>query len=69
MKRDPHLQEFLMRRGRVKELAKAAGVTKQAVSGWYRIPAERASVISEALDIPLHELRPDLWRPPEGEAT
>jgi DNA-binding transcriptional regulator YdaS (Cro superfamily) len=58
-----------MRRGRVNELAKATGLTKQAISAWTRIPAERAPAISEALGVPLHELRPDLWPVPEGESA
>jgi len=42
-------------------LAQAAGVTKQAIQGWTRVPAERAKAVSAALDIPLNTLRPDLW--------
>lgn len=70
MERDPHYQEFLMRRGRVGELARATGLSKQAISAWKRIPAERAPVISKTLGLPLHELRPDLWpAPTDSEAA
>lgn len=54
-----------MRRGRVNELARVAGCSKQAVSAWKRIPADRAPAIAKAMGIPLHELRPDLWPVPE----
>ena len=53
-----------MRRGRVKAIADAAGVSTQAVSQWRRIPAEYAKVISEAIGVPLWGLRPDLWDAP-----
>lgn len=69
MERDPHFHEFLMRRGRVNEIAAAAGVTKQAVSQWKRIPEDKAQQIADALSLSLHELRPDLWpAPTESEA-
>jgi DNA-binding transcriptional regulator YdaS (Cro superfamily) len=43
-------------------------MTRQAVYQWKQIPAEKAAAISEALGLPLHELRPDLW-PPPGEVS
>lgn len=41
-------------------------ITPQAISQWEQIPAERAKEIAEATDIPLHDLRPDLWTKPEN---
>ena len=64
MSRDPHFQELLMRRGRTREIAHAAGVSRQAVWAWDRIPAERAMEISKAIGLELWELRPDLWQNP-----
>jgi DNA-binding transcriptional regulator YdaS (Cro superfamily) len=58
-----------MRRGRVNELAKVTGLTKQAISAWPRIPAERVPAIAEALGLSPHELRPDLWPVPPSEAA
>jgi len=70
MERDPHYQELLMRRGRLVAIAEAAGVSKQAVSAWTRIPAERAPDIARALGMELWELRPDLWpAPTSNEVT
>ncbi len=65
MARDPHYQEFLMRRGRVRQIAQATGLSRQAISAWRRIPAERAIEIADKLDYALWELRPDLWPPPQ----
>lgn len=53
-----------MRRGRMKEIAQAVNLSVPAVCRWKRIPAERAQVISKALGLSLHELRPDLWPSP-----
>lgn len=68
MDRDPHFQELLSRHGRGAQIAAALGMTRQAIYQWRQIPAEKASVISKALGLPLHELRPDLWPPPEGSS-
>lgn len=64
MSRDPHFQELLSRHGRGAKIAAALGITRQAVYQWEQIPAEKAAAISDALDLPLHALRPDLWPPP-----
>lgn len=58
---DPGFALALEKAGNKKNLAEAAGVTKQAVNLWTRVPAERARKISDALGIPLKKLRPDLW--------
>jgi len=44
-------------------LAKAAGVTRQAVTQWVHIPAERVLAIEAATGhrVSRHELRPDLY--------
>jgi hypothetical protein len=47
-------------------LAEAAGVDRTTVLYWRsrgRIPVERALRINEELGIPLHEMRPDVWKP------
>lgn len=59
-----------MRRGRMTQIAEAVNLSAAAVCRWKRIPAERAQMISKALGLPLHELRPDLWPAPvESEAA
>ena len=41
-------------------------ITPQALWFWEKqIPAERVAVVSKVTGIPKHELRPDLWDPPE----
>jgi len=37
-------------------------MTPAAVSKWSRIPVHHAHRISEETGIPLHVLRPDVWR-------
>jgi DNA-binding transcriptional regulator YdaS (Cro superfamily) len=44
-------------------LANKLGISKQAVSMWKKIPAERVIAIEAATGIPREELRPDLYRP------
>jgi hypothetical protein len=55
--------------GGVGRLAKAAGVHWSTVCSWKRtkdrlVPVHRARAVSEALGIPLHLIRPDVWAPP-----
>jgi DNA-binding transcriptional regulator YdaS (Cro superfamily) len=59
----------IKRAGSVKALADVAGVRPQAVSQWDRIPVERAVRISDALGIPRHVLRPDLYEAPKADAA
>ena len=42
-------------------IGKAAGVTKQAVGQWKRIPAERLPSLAKNLNKTHSELRPDLY--------
>ncbi len=55
-----------------KAVAEAAGVSQTEVSLWCNakraIPATRAKMIADALDFPLHLMRPDLWAPPAASA-
>jgi DNA-binding transcriptional regulator YdaS (Cro superfamily) len=47
--------------GGTKTLAIRLGITPQAVSGWFRIPAERVIQVEDATGVPRSELRPDLY--------
>lgn len=47
-------------------LASKLGISKQAVSMWGKIPAERVIAIEAATGIPREELRPDLYPPRAG---
>jgi DNA-binding transcriptional regulator YdaS (Cro superfamily) len=51
-------------------LARALGVTKQAVSAWRRPPALHVAEISRLSGIDPHQLRPDIFpRPKTDEVT
>ena len=67
------LDEIAALAGGVNKLAEIAGVHQTTVSASWRragrIPVDRARAISEALKIPLHEIRPDVWRPSSEEAA
>lgn len=68
------LEEIIARAGGVTGLARVAGVNHATISATWRrtgrVPVERAHAISEALAIPLSEIRPDIWRPASaGEAA
>jgi len=48
--------------GGIRSLARAIGVTYQAIQSWKkRIPAERVLDIERATGIPREKLRPDLY--------
>jgi DNA-binding transcriptional regulator YdaS (Cro superfamily) len=66
------IDEIAAKAGGIGRLAELLGVHWSTVCGFKRtraqlIPPHHARVISAALDIPLHEIRPDLW-PPADEA-
>ncbi|MCA3281721.1 MAG: pyruvate kinase [Roseomonas sp.] len=66
--RDPNLEALLARRGTVKQIAAALGISTAAVSQWKRIPEDRVSELSKALNLPPESLRPDLApTPPNSE--
>ncbi len=58
------IAEAIKKAGSVKALAEAAGVKPQAISQWRQVPIDRVARIAEALGMPRHELRPDVFDPP-----
>ena len=58
------IKEMAACAGSVVGLAKIVGRTHSTVCGWAVVPSGHARAIHEALGIPLHEIRPDLWAPP-----
>ena len=68
--RTMEIQEIITLAGGQKKLGEIAGVARPTVAYWKRgsikIPVDRARRIHEALGIPLHEIRPDVWRPAEA---
>lgn len=49
-------------------LARELNITQAAVGQWQMIPVERVRAVSGLIDIPPHELRPDIFPAPEREA-
>jgi DNA-binding transcriptional regulator YdaS (Cro superfamily) len=63
------VDEIISAAGGVGKLAGLLGVSHSSVCDWRRadrIPVERAIAISDALDIPRHEIRPDIWPEPRA---
>ncbi len=46
------------------ELAELLDVSKQAISGWSKIPPRHVSRVAHVLSIPAHVLRPDVFPAP-----
>jgi TorA maturation chaperone TorD/DNA-binding transcriptional regulator YdaS (Cro superfamily) len=53
--------------GGVGALARALGISQPSVSGWRRVPSDRALEIERIFGINRHRLRPDLY--PEGPSS
>lgn len=62
--RDSALQKAIAAVGSIAALAELLGITKQAVSAWTRVPADRAQDVESATGVPRYVLRPDLWDAP-----
>ena len=60
-KRDTALQDAFKAAGGAAALAKALKLTKQAVWGWSRCPAERVLAVEAASGVPRQRLRPDIY--------
>lgn len=60
---------LFLTRGAKAKIARALGITKQAVSQWRRVPAGRVLIVSEITGIPPHELRPDIYPEPDDEVA
>lgn len=64
--RDPALDKAIKAVGKGHELARALGISPQALSQWDRVPPERVHDVERVSGVPRSELRPDLY-PPERE--
>lgn len=63
---DEALEIAIARVGGEQALAEIAGVSRQAVAKWTRIPPSRVLAIAMATGLPKELLRPDIY-PPEGD--
>lgn len=59
------MPEIIRRAGGLVKLAKAAGRHHATVLGWTRVPPQHVRAVSAATGLTAHELRPDLWDPPD----
>ena len=48
----------------VPEIARACGVTRQAVFQWREVPWNRVLVVEKVTGIPRHRIRPDIYPAP-----
>lgn len=55
--------------GKLADIGKELGISKQAISGWRAIPAEWVRQLSDVTGIPAWRLRPDLYDAPPPETT
>lgn len=64
--RDEALSRAIKAAGNSQTLAIKLAVTPQALSQWKRVPATRALEVERITGVPRHELRPDIYPPPEA---
>lgn len=55
------LQRAVRGAGGVTKLARALGISHQAVLKWRRLPAERVLEVERLSGVSRHELRPDIY--------
>ena len=60
--RAPIFYEIFAAYGNATKAALAIGVTKQAVSAWNKVPLKHTYKIMSDTGIPLHRIRPDIFR-------
>lgn len=66
--RTPETDRVIETAGGPAKVAALLGLTSQAVSQWDKVPPTRVLVLSRALGIPAHEIRPDIFPTPEEAA-
>jgi DNA-binding transcriptional regulator YdaS (Cro superfamily) len=64
-----HIREIAASVGGVIALSIKLGLSRAAVSGWKRIPAERVADVERVTGIPREKLRPDLFQRSATEQT
>lgn len=59
------LTKIIEQAGGSSAVGRALGISPQAVSQWRKCPAERARGLAALAGVHPHEIRPDLYEPPE----
>lgn len=69
--RDPALTKAIEIVGGNAAMGRIVGISREAVSQWDRCPAERVLTVSDATEgqVKPEELRPDIFRAPEVQAS
>lgn len=55
--------------GTRRNLAKALGISYEAVRLWHEIPLKRVTQVADITGLSKHQLRPDVFDAPEGRAA
>lgn len=63
------IRDIIRRAGGVTNVAAACGITHASVSVWTRVPPRHVRTVAAMTGIPPHELRPDIFDPPERSAA
>jgi DNA-binding transcriptional regulator YdaS (Cro superfamily) len=56
-----HIREIAKAAGGVIALSQKLGLSRAAVSGWKKVPAERVLAVEKITGIPREQIRPDLY--------
>jgi len=67
MHRDPSIQLAAEQAGGITKLSLALGLSRTAVSGWRRVPAERVLAVEAITGVSRYTLRPDIYPDRRGE--
>ena len=59
---DPVLRAIRATRGTSSRIARAIGVTPQAIQNWTRVPEPHLDTVAEILKLKPWDIRPDLYR-------
>jgi hypothetical protein len=58
---DPALSQIFAVRGLALHVARACGISPQAIGKWQKVPSHHVAKISGIIGMPPHEIRPDLF--------
>ena len=61
--KSPALLGAIVAAGSMRKLARALGISTQAVSAWSRVPAARVLDVERITSVSRHLLRPDVFGP------